>query len=73
MDLHRDAFASNDATYLNSDDGNVAAAAVGTFALGTHCASAAVAVDRFRASWTGIDIAGLDVACASGAPAEGIS
>lgn len=71
MDHLRDAFASNGETYLSSDDGNVAAdAAVGTFDLGTHCASFAVA--HFHEDWVAIGTAGggLGVACAIDAPAE---
>lgn len=62
-------------TYLSFDDGNVAAdaaAAVGTFAPGMHCASFAVAVARFHENWVAIGTAGggLDVAYAFDAPAK---
>lgn len=71
MDRRRGAFASNGATYLSSDDGNVAAAAE-TFDPGTHCASFAVAVARFHENWIAIGTAdgGLDVACAIDVPAK---
>lgn len=72
MDRRRGAFAGNDVTYLNSDDGNVAVAAVETFDLDTHCASVVAVVVRFRVNWFAIDIvgAGLDVAYVNDVPAK---